>query len=136
MTKNYTTIDVDPISASRGCEANASTPHSSTYTAPSFGKRAEKAAQAAANASAQGNRSAAQHTNNATNTANVTPASVIGEQPTGKKPSRLGGAVQTAVGGAIMLVGVPMLILPGPGLVAIGGGAAVAVGGIKKLLGK
>ena len=74
---------------------------------------------------------------NAAQAASVNATIIDGGPASGKKkPSRIGGAVQTAVGGAIMLVGVPMLILPGPGLLAIGGGAVVAAKGIKKVLGK
>lgn len=122
MTKHYTTIDVDPVNTASELGGSSSTP-TATYTAPSFGKRAEQAAAQVSATNAHGPQ--------------VTPATVIGVDPTpSKKPNRIGGAVQTAVGGAIALVGIPMLILPGPGLIAIGGGAAIAAGGIKKLLGK
>lgn len=106
MSTHEPIIDVDPVAAARSGRAAGG----DTFRALSYGKGA---AQAAAN------------------------AAIIDEGPaSAKKPSRIGGAVQTAVGGAIMLVGVPMLILPGPGLLAIGGGAVVAARGIKKVLGK
>lgn len=120
MTKQYVAIDIDPVDAARGSSASGSGPAGAPYQAPSFGKRAEQAAA--------GKPIEPQPVH----------ATIIGESPapTQKKPSIIGGAVQTAVGGAIMLVGVPMLILPGPGLLAIGGGAVVAANGIKKMLGK
>ena len=114
MSKHEPIIDIDPVAAARD---KARSTAEGGFQAPSFGK---KDAVGTAKESAR----------------NVAQATVAGSSPQTKKPSRLGGAVQTAVGGAVMLVGVPMLILPGPGLVAIGGGAALAAGGIKKMLGK
>ena len=111
-------IDVNPVTSTSDAKRPAQPSGADSFRAPSFGKNAEPAAGTAGAAA-------------------VTNATIIGEgRSAQKKPSRLGGVVQTAVGGAIMLVGVPMLILPGPGLLAIGGGAVVATRGIKKVLGK
>lgn len=111
MSDHSPIIDVDPVASTSDAARGARPSEGDAFRAPSYGKGA---AQAAVN------------------------ATIIDGGPASakKKPSRIGGAVQTAVGGAIMLVGVPMLILPGPGLLAIGGGAVVAANGIKKVLGK
>lgn len=120
MSTHEPIIDINPVAAVRDKTHDAAKKTAdSDFQAPSFGKTAKSAAKAAKNAAP-----------------NVAKTAVIGKDGAAKKPSRIGGAVQTAVGGAIMLVGVPMLILPGPGLLAIGGGAVVAANGIKKVLGK
>lgn len=122
MNDHSPIIDVNPVASASDAAHTAQPSGADSFRAPSFGKNAEPAA-----AGARAN----------TGTDTVTNATIIGEgRSAEKKPSRLGGVVQTAVGGAIMLVGVPMLILPGPGLLAIGGGAVVATRGIKKVLGK
>lgn len=112
MSDQSPIIDVNPVASASDAARSGRPSDGDTFRAPSYGKDAAQAA--AAN------------------------ATIIDGGPSSakKKPSRIGGAVQTAVGGAIMLVGVPMLILPGPGLLAIGGGAVVAANGIKKVLGK
>ena len=110
MSDHSPIIDVDPVASTSDAARGARPSEGDAFRAPSYGK---DAAQAAVN------------------------ATIIDEgRVSKKKPSRIGGAVQTAVGGALMLVGVPMLILPGPGLLAIGGGAVIAGNGIKKVLGK
>lgn len=122
MNDHSPIIDVNPVASTSDAAHTAQPSGADSFRAPSFGKNAEPAA-----AGARAN----------TGTGTVANATIIGEgRSAEKKPSRLGGVVQTAVGGAIMLVGVPMLILPGPGLLAIGGGAVVATRGIKKVLGK
>lgn len=122
MNDHSPIIDVNPVASTSDAAHTAQPSGADSFRAPSFGKNAEPAA-----AGARAN----------TGADTVVNATIIGEgRSAEKKPSRLGGVVQTAVGGAIMLVGVPMLILPGPGLLAIGGGAVVATRGIKKVLGK
>lgn len=124
MNDHSPIIDVNPVASTSDAAHTAQPSGADSFRAPSFGKNAEPAAAGA-------------RANTGTGTGTVTNATIIGEgRSAEKKPSRLGGVVQTAVGGAIMLVGVPMLILPGPGLLAIGGGAVVATRGIKKVLGK
>lgn len=126
MSKHEPIIDVAPIASASTKAKDAVGKAADAFQAPSFGKKASRAATAAPKAA-----SAAQ------DAARDVAATVIdGKARSGKKPSKIAGAVQTAAGGAIMLVGVPMLILPGPGLLAIGGGAVIAAGGVKKLLGK
>lgn len=121
MSKHEPVIDVAPIASARAKAKDAGGKAADVFQAPSFGKKA-----AAAPKAAEAAKGAAHDI-----------ASVIDSKGrSGKKPSKIAGAVQTAAGGAIMLVGVPMLILPGPGLLAIGGGAVIAAGGVKKLLGK
>ena len=119
MSTHEPIIDINPVAAARDKAHDAAKAVDDGFQQASFGKNAKKAASAAKNAAP-----------------NAAKAAVIGKDGAAKKPSRIGGAVQTAVGGAIMLVGVPMLILPGPGLLTIGGGAVVAANGIKKVLGK
>lgn len=111
MSDQSPIIDVNPVASASDAARSGRPSGGDTFRAPSYGK---DAAQAAA----------------------VNATIIDGGPSSEKKPSRIGGAVQTAVGGAIMLAGVPMLILPGPGLLAIGGGAVVAANGIKKVLGK
>lgn len=124
MNDHSPIIDVNPVASMSDAAHTAQPSGAGSFRAPSFGKNAEPAAAGA-------------RANTSTGTGTVANATIIGEgRSAEKKPSRLGGVVQTAVGGAIMLVGVPMLILPGPGLLAIGGGAVVATRGIKKVLGK
>ena len=125
MSTHEPIIDINPVAAARDKAGDAVKKAASDgFQAPSFGKKAARAA-----AGATGEAKGAAQT--------VAHATVIGKNgKPAKKPNRVGGAVQTVAGGALMLVGVPMLILPGPGLVAIGGGAALAVSGVKKMLGK
>lgn len=110
MSDHSPIIDVDPVASTSDAARGARPSEGDAFRAPSYGKGA---AQAAVNATI-----------------------IDGGTGAKKKPSRIGGAVQTAVGGALMLVGVPMLILPGPGLLAIGGGAVIAAGGVKKMRGR
>lgn len=127
MSKHEPIIDVSPVASASAKAKDAAVKAADAFQAPSFGKKAAGAAKAAPKAAGAAKDAAR----------NVAAATVIdGKGRSGKKPSKIAGAVQTAAGGAIMLVGVPMLILPGPGLLAIGGGAVIAAGGVKKLLGK
>lgn len=126
MSKQEPIIDVSPVASVRdkakgAAKDAAKSAADGTFNAPSYGRKAAKAAANATPRTAEAART-------------VTQANVIDSTGTdAKKPSRLAGAAQTVVGGAIMLVGVPMLILPGPGLLAIGGGAVIAAGGVKKM---
>ena len=112
MSDHSPIIDVSPVASASEAARSGRPAGGDAFRAPSYGKNAAQAAS-------------------------VNATIIDGGPASGKKkPSRIGGAVQTAVGGAIMLVGVPMLILPGPGLLAIGGGAVIAANGVKKMLGR
>lgn len=126
MSKHEPIIDVAPIASASAKAKDAAATAADAFQAPSFGKKAARAA--AASPKEAGAAKQATH--------DVAATIIDGKGQSGKKPSKIAGAVQTAAGGAIMLVGVPMLILPGPGLLAIGGGALIAANGVKKLIGK
>ena len=122
MSKHEPIIDVAPVASASAKAKEAVGKAADAFQAPSFGKKTGKQGAKAADAAKEA--------------PSVAATVIDGKGASGKKPSKLAGAVQTAAGGAIMLIGLPMLILPGPGLLAIGGGAVIAAGGVKKLVGK
>ncbi len=126
MSKHEPIIDVAPVASASAKAKDAAGTVADAFQAPSFGRKAARQAAKAAPQAADAAKGAQ----------SVAATVIDSKGASGKKPSKLAGAVQTAAGGALMLVGLPMLILPGPGLLAIGGGAVVAAGGVKKLMGK